>query len=118
MLFQSTATTLLLFTNLITASAFTPHHVPLKASPVTTTSLFKKKASGKKKSSSGGKGFGAAVKQIKKEDSFPYAGTIRPGVQSPQKVVIDESIMKPDYAIDGRVRSKYEFSWLQTQLMY
>jgi hypothetical protein len=36
-------------------------------------------------------------------DSFPYAGGIRPGRQSPQRVVAASGgILLPDYAIDGR----------------
>jgi len=38
--------------------------------------------------------------------SFPYAGAIRPAEQSPQKIVIEESIMKPDYADDGMPKNR------------
>jgi len=62
---------------------------------------------GKKKGSGGGKGFGgggmspaAALKELQK-DSFPYAGAIRPGQQSPQRTVLDNAIVKPDYAETG-----------------
>ena len=61
-----------------------------------------KKKSGKSASSSGG-GFGGALNRLKL-DKFNYAGDIQPGVQTPQKVVVDEAIMKPDYAMDGTVR--------------
>jgi len=65
----------------------------------------KKKASSsktKKKrspSTSNLKGFGALLSPS--PPSFPYAGTLEPGVQSIQRVVIDENIMLPDYALDG-----------------
>merc|ERR1712238_466831 len=65
----------------------------------------KKKASSsktKKKrlpSTSNLKGFGALLSPS--TPSFPYAGTLEPGVQSIQRVVIDENIMLPDYALDG-----------------
>ena len=34
-------------------------------------------------------------------DRFPYAGAIRPGQQSPQKIVTVPEILKPDYAETG-----------------
>jgi Xaa-Pro aminopeptidase len=34
--------------------------------------------------------------------SFQYAGSVRPGKQSPQRVVLDESIVKPDYWKTGK----------------
>mmetsp|Transcript_12517 Transcript_12517/g.24012 ORF Transcript_12517/g.24012 Transcript_12517/m.24012 type:complete len:414 (+) Transcript_12517:158-1399(+) len=49
-----------------------------------------------------------------KLDRFPYAGTIRPGKQSPQKKVTDKNILKPDYAESGipqRV-DKPMFPWM------
>ena len=65
----------------------------------------KKSASSKKKSSGGGsKGF-ASVLSSSSTDSFPYAGTVRPGKQSPQRIVMiedDSKITLPDYALDGR----------------
>jgi methionyl aminopeptidase len=57
----------------------------------------KKKSSPKKNT---GGGFGGMSSSSTK-DSFPYAGSIRPGVQSPQRIVLDESIVKPDYYQDG-----------------
>jgi hypothetical protein len=92
-----------------------------KARTVTTTSLHmhnnnngsnnKKKASSKKKSSAAsGKGFSSSILQASSStDSFPYAGTIRPGKQSPQRIVMpgdnggpNKQILLPDYALDGR----------------
>jgi hypothetical protein len=66
----------------------------------------KKKPSKKANSGggSGGKGFASTSVStvISITDSFPYAGSVRPGQQSPQRVVMDEKITLPDYAIDGR----------------
>jgi len=60
----------------------------------------------KKKKGSGGstksKGFGGgAAARSKKIDRFPYAGSIRPAEQSPQKIVTVDEILKPDYAESG-----------------
>ncbi len=103
-------------------AAFTPvtlqpplnNHVPTSTSTCTRTSeasasstaLFKKRTTASKKNKGGStsKGFAGALRDLR-ADSFPYAGSIRPGTQSPQKIVVDESIMKPDYAIDGQVSS-------------
>jgi methionyl aminopeptidase len=48
-------------------------------------------------------GFGSALKSLQTK-GFPYAGGIRPGKQSPQRIVLDEksAIVFPDYANDGR----------------
>lgn len=64
----------------------------------------KKQKKSSSSSSSGGSGFGALNRL--RVDKFNYAGDIRPGVQTPQKVVIDETIMKPDYAIDGSPKAR------------
>lgn len=71
---------------------------------LSSTALFKKRSSGPKKDGDKpkAKGFASALRDLQ-QNSFPYAGTIRPGKQSPQKIVIDESIVKPDYADDGIV---------------
>ena len=68
---------------------------------------------GKGKSSGGGasgKGFGAApavaALQNLVSPAFQYAGTVLPGVQSPQRVVTDPEIMKPDYADDGMPKNR------------
>ncbi len=50
------------------------------------------------------KGFGAAIRQLQLE-TFPYAGSVRPGKQSPQRVVVEEGVVKPDYWDDGVVRN-------------
>ena len=61
----------------------------------------------KKRSRGGGGGFGNVVKDIlspsspssiaEPKNTFPFTGSIRPGKQSPQRIVMDESIVKPDY---------------------
>ena len=67
---------------------------------------------GKGKSSGGasGKGFGAApavaALQNLVNPTFQYAGTVVPGVQSPQRVVTEPNIMKPDYADDGMPKNR------------
>jgi hypothetical protein len=65
--------------------------------------LYNKKKAKKKATAS--KGFGGSPSASSGShplmDRFPYAGVIRPGVQSKQKVVSVESILKPDYAETG-----------------
>lgn len=64
----------------------------------------------KKRTKGSGGGFGSVVKDMMMSSSasssptaktFPYTGTTRPGKLSPQRVVIDESIIKPDYWQSG-----------------
>ena len=66
----------------------------------------KKKKSSGKKSPPKGKGFAAAIATEGPVDRFPYAGSVRPGKQSPQRKVIVSSDasrdLLPDYALDGR----------------
>jgi len=70
-----------------------------------STLLFMNKK-GSKKLRSSPKGFaGAAIRGLQ-ESTFPYAGSIRPGSQSPQKVVEEESIMKPDYHETGTPKGR------------
>lgn len=109
-MFQSSVTLLLISANLLGASAFAPQVAPSRTShshaisaEESTTALFKKRVATSKKS--GGTGFSSALRDLR-NNSFPYAGSIRPGVQSPQKIVIDESIMKPDYALDTIPKTK------------
>ena len=65
----------------------------------------KKKSSKKKSAPSAGKGFAASVLN-RATDNFPYAGSVRPGSLSPQRVVVpgesNKNIILPDYALDGR----------------
>ena len=56
----------------------------------------------KKRTKGSGGGFGSVVKDMMSSSSaatktFPFTGAIRPGNQSPQRVVVEEGIMKPDY---------------------
>ncbi|KAL3907832.1 MAG: hypothetical protein SGARI_003347, partial [Bacillariaceae sp.] len=64
----------------------------------------KKKSSKKKSAPSAGKGFASVLQRS--NDNFPYAGSVRPGTQSPQRVVVpgdsNQKIILPDYALDGR----------------
>ena len=73
----------------------------------------KKKPAQKK--TSGGGGFGGSSSSPQASDDaifnnlnapswakrFPFAGDIRPGGQTAQKVVIDAAVVPPDYADDG-----------------
>lgn len=63
----------------------------------------KTKGAASRKSSSGSNGFGSTLLTDSRafSSSFPYSGSIRPGKQSPQRVVVDKSIVFPDYALDG-----------------
>ena len=70
----------------------------------------KKSSAGKSRSSGGGFGGGGSSSSSSSTaleappswaNRFPFAGPIRPGSQTPQKVVIASSIVPPDYAEDG-----------------
>lgn len=63
-----------------------------------------KKKSKKATGNEAPKGFGGTA--TLKQDSFPYAGGIRPFEQSPQRIVVDENIELPDYALDGVPKKK------------
>lgn len=110
-MFVRSSLALLVVVNLAVTSAFTPGALPaLSVDRTSSTILFDKKGgkksqTKKKQSSGSAKGFGTALKDLR-SNSFQYAGTIRPGKQSPQKVVVDASIMKPDYADDGIVSAR------------
>ena len=56
----------------------------------------------KKSSPATGKGFASAISAEAPIDKFPYAGSVRPGQQSPQKIVVSSDLDLPDYALDGR----------------
>ena len=87
--------------------------------PVSTaTTLFHNKKKKGTKKSGGGKGFAASSSTAKAPakvmDRFPYAGALRPGVQTPQKIVTVQEILQPDYAASGipqRV-DKPMFPWM------
>jgi hypothetical protein len=61
----------------------------------------KNKSSRSKPSRAKPKGFAGALRDLQLA-SFSYSGTIRPGKQSPQKIV-NADIPKPDYSQDGMV---------------
>lgn len=50
-------------------------------------------------------GFAGALRDIQLS-AFKYAGGIRPGTQTPQRIVVEEGICKPDYADDGVPKKK------------
>jgi methionyl aminopeptidase len=54
----------------------------------------------------GGGSAGAKSPPSSRTATFPYAGSVRPGTQSPQRLVLDESIVKPDYHRTGIPKSK------------
>jgi len=66
----------------------------------------KKKKTSKRSPPTTGKGFAAAIATEAPIDRFPYAGSVRPGKQSPQrKVIVSSDVasdLLPDYALDGR----------------
>ena len=74
------------------------YHRDEKSSVPTLTPLYEKK-----RTKGSGGGFGNVMKDIMSSSSatapstFPFTGTVRPGNQSPQRIVVDESIIKPDY---------------------
>jgi len=81
----------------ISYSPSTTHH---QRSIVTKLNNKKKKVI-KKKRGTGGGGFAGALKDLQMK-SFRYSGTIKPGVQTPQKVVAEGDVITlPDYAGDG-----------------
>lgn len=94
------------------ADAFSPS-VQLPSSS-TTTQLFMDKKTKKSgaKAKPQTKGFGTAMGVP--SSGFPYAGTVTPGVQSPQRVVEIGGIVKPDYSEDGvpKKRSTQLLPWI------
>ena len=81
----------------------------IEAESTTALAMHNKKRSSSKsksKASSGSKGFGGGGGGSATLDPifarFPFAGSIRPGKQSPQRVVASSDIVLPDYALDGR----------------
>jgi methionyl aminopeptidase len=94
---------LLLAVNVLFVAAFAPTRS--KTSPMIavgrSTKIFMNKKKGKQSSSkSSSRGFGSTL-DSQSPSSFPYAGSIRPGTQSTQRIVVDKNIVLPDYALDG-----------------
>lgn len=80
----------------------------ITSSQTSTTELYmnKKRSKKKKTSGGGGKGFAGSLKALQM-NAFNYAGTVRPGKQSPQKIVVAENVlMFPDYAEDSIPKAK------------
>jgi methionyl aminopeptidase len=65
------------------------------------------------RSTAGGRGFAESLPKLPTK-SFSYSGTIRPGRQSPQRIVTDPNIMLPDYATDGKPKkhSQSPLPWM------
>ena len=111
MMTRVTASTLLCCILLVVgADAFVIPATSTRTTRIPSSVLYMNKKKSKKKSSSssssssssGGGGFGGfATATVDPFAKFPFAGEIRPGKQLPQRVVVDESIIKPDYADDG-----------------
>ena len=79
----------------------------------------KKKKNGSNKSSSKSKAFGGestssssassttTLIKPKTTSNFQYAGTIKPGLQSPKRIVPSEKIQFPDYAVSSLILQYY-----------
>ena len=79
----------------------------------------KKKKNGSNKSSSKSKAFGGGstssssasstttLIKPKTTSNFQYAGTIKPGLQSPKRIVPSEKIQFPDYAVSSLILQYY-----------
>lgn len=83
-------------------------HYSIISPSSTCLQMNKKKSGAKKKSarsrtSSSSKGFAGALRDLQ-QNTFPYSGSIRPGKQSPKRIVPnDTGITFPDYALDSIV---------------
>jgi len=78
------------------ASVTRQRHRLQRSLPSSSTALYEKKKAVRKKPT----GFGGALRDLQSQ-TFPYAGEVRPGKQSPQRVVLDDDIVKPDYHETG-----------------
>jgi hypothetical protein len=108
----ATATVLFLLASSCDAFALAPSSRGTFTAPSSSTSssvlnMNKKGSSGSASGSAGKKkrvatpsGFAGALKDLR-SSKFPYAGEVRPGQQSPQHQVLDETIARPDYADTG-----------------
>jgi len=72
---------------------------------LTELNMKKGRKAPKKKKTGGFGGFGGFGMPV-----FEYAGDIRPGSQTPQRIVTEPGIVLPDYAKDGRPKAK-ELPW-------
>lgn len=82
----------------VLGTAFCP---PQKKFSGASTLFMNKKKGSKSSSKTSSRGFGSLLNDLQSPSSFPYAGSIRPGKQSPQRVVVADNIDFPDYALDG-----------------
>ena len=68
------------------------------ATRTSSTRLFHNNKKTTKRNSNGNSaGGGFASFRGSPDVTFPYTGTVRPGNQSPQRIVVQEDIVKPDY---------------------
>ena len=96
--------------NIINSASTSPGARSAAAASSSTILRMNKKTSSKKKSPvSKSKGFGAAAPAAVQApsrmiDTFQYAGTVKPGIQSPQRKIqkSNTKLILPDYALDGR----------------
>jgi len=58
----------------------------------------------KQKDRSKPSGFAGALRNLQMQ-TFQFSGEVRPGKQSPQRIVTDPKIVVPDYAADGRPKN-------------
>jgi hypothetical protein len=108
----ATATVLLLLvsSNVPSCDAFAlaPGALTTSTSSSTSTTLCMDKKTGggspKKKRASAPSGFAGKLQELR-SSKFPYAGDVRPGTQTPQHQVLDEKIVRPDYADTGIPKS-------------
>ena len=131
--FKAVAAAVLLL--IVAAAAFTPSlpprhlHITAGSSPSSVLFMNKKKKQRPNINSNKSKGFGAGSSSSSSSSSsslesdvlirpkttsnFKYAGSIRPGLQSPKRIVPSEKIKFPDYALDGLPKNRPAlFPWV------
>jgi hypothetical protein len=90
------------------AFALAPGTLTTASPSSTSTTLYMDKKTGggspKKKRASAPSGFAGKLQELR-SSKFPYAGDVRPGTQTPQHQVLDEKIVRPDYADTGIPKS-------------
>lgn len=132
----STISSFILTLLAVTSAAFSPpscvtsshpNIASLRVStPISTSSLFMNKKKKQRSRSINSKGFGSGEELLspytsgsatlikpKTSSSFRYAGSIRPGMQTPKRIVPSEKISFPDYAFDGQPKNRPAlFPWV------
>lgn len=122
---KSIQISLLVLTAAVGSAAFSPaSHRAARGADAASLFMNKKK---QRSSSSGSKGFGGgasssewaspgsatALIKPKTTSNFRYAGSIRPGLQTPKRDVPAEKIKFPDYALDGVPKNRPAlFPWV------